>query len=391
MKKYNPEELIQKYISGNCTAEEKALVESWHLKELSESTHFPAEEQINTVHQRMQLALAQHIQASRRKPVTRRLWFRVAAAAVLAGIVCTGVYLYHRSSPVADNVSALAAQQAITPGHDGATLTLADGSKIVLDSLGNGLITTQNGTKVAMNNGQLTYQAAQANAATVTYNTISTAPGRQFKVTLPDGSEVWLNAASSLRYPTAFTGNERSVEITGEAYFEVAPSGSPGKGGKKIPFIVNILPAFAGSMGRRVEVLGTHFNINAYEDEEAVRTTLLEGSVKVAAAEQSVKLKPGQQASISNQSPKIQVQTADIEAVVAWKNGVFNFQDATLGQVMRQLARWYDIEIVYEKGIPDIAFEGEMNRQNALADVLHSLERLGVHFKLEERRLTVLP
>lgn len=381
MKKYNPEELIQKYLSGDCTAEEKALVESWHLKELSESTHFPAEEQINAVHQRMQSALAQHIQASRRKPVARRLWFRVAAAALLIGIFFIGITLYRVPSPVIYSDATLAAQQAIPPGHDGATLTLADGSKVVLDSLGSGLLTTQNGTKVVLNNGQLTYQADNANATAVVYNTISTARGRQFKLTLPDGSQVWLNAASSLRYPTAFTGNERNVEITGEAYFEVAKN-------EQMPFKVK-------ANGRmEVQVLGTHFNVNAYEDEEAVRTTLLEGSVKVAAAERSVILKPGQQASISNKSNEsspILVQTVDIEAVVAWKNGVFNFQDATLERVMRQLARWYDIEIVYEKGIPNIVFEGEINRQNALADVLHSLERLGVHFKLEGRRLTVLP
>lgn len=381
MKKYNPEELIQKYLSGDCTAEEKALVESWHLKELSESTHFPAEEQINAVHQRMQSALAQHIQASRRKPVTRRLWVRVAAAALLIGIFFIGITLYRVPSPVIYSDATLAAQQAIPPGHDGATLTLADGSKVVLDSLGSGLLTTQNGTKVVLNNGQLTYQADNANATAVVYNTISTARGRQFKLTLPDGSQVWLNAASSLRYPTAFTGNERNVEITGEAYFEVAKN-------EQMPFKVK-------ANGRmEVQVLGTHFNVNAYEDEEAVRTTLLEGSVKVAAAERSVILKPGQQASISNKSNEsspILVQTVDIEAVVAWKNGVFNFQDATLERVMRQLARWYDIEIVYEKGIPNIVFEGEINRQNALADVLHSLERLGVHFKLEGRRLTVLP
>jgi transmembrane sensor len=381
MKKYNPEELIQKYLSGDCTAEEKALVESWHLKELSESTHFPAEEQINAVHQRMQSALAKHIQASRRKPVTRRLWFRVAAAALLIGIFFIGITLYRVPSPVIYSDATLAAQQAIPPGHDGATLTLADGSQVVLDSLGSGLLTTQNGTKVVLNNGQLIYQADNANPTAVVYNTISTARGRQFKLTLPDGSQVWLNAASSLRYPTAFTGNERNVEITGEAYFEVAKN-------EQMPFKVK-------ANGRmEVQVLGTHFNANAYEDEEAIRTTLLEGSVRVAAAEQSVILKPGQQASISNksnESSQILVQTVDIEAVVAWKNGVFNFQDATLERVMRQLARWYDIEIVYEKGIPNIMFEGEINRQNALADVLHSLEGLGVHFKLEGRSLTVLP
>jgi len=392
MQPYNAEELIRKYLAGHCTAEEKNLVESWHLTELSQSTYTPAEEQINAVHQRMQVALTQHIRSSLQRPVTQKIWFRMAAAAVLAGLLFTGAYWLYTQSRGAGAPAALAAHSTILPGHDGAVLTLADGQKMVLDSLGNGLLTIQQGTKVLLNNGQLTYQAGSANAMTGAYNTINTPKGRQFKITLPDGSRVWLNAASSIRYPVAFTGDERKVYIAGEAYFEVAPS-TPAAGGKKIPFIVDILPSPGDGTGSRVEVLGTHFNINAYEDEDAVRTTLLEGKVRIVRQEQSVILSPAQQAAIhsSNATSPILVQAADIEQVIAWKNGVFNFQNATLEKMMRQLARWYDIEVVYEKVIPDIVFEGEINRQNELADVLRILERMGVHFKLEGRRLTVLP
>jgi ferric-dicitrate binding protein FerR (iron transport regulator) len=396
MQKHNAEELIRKYLAGNCTAEEKALVESWHLEELAAHTYVPGEEQITLVHQRMQAALSQHIQATRPRAIIKRTWFRMTAAALLAGCIFGFGYLYYIKAPRTETV-VLDKQQTILPGHNGAVLTLADGRAIMLDSLGNGLLAEQPGTKVLLNNGQLTYQADSTNSAASSYNTISTPRGRQFKIALPDGSLVWLNAASSLRYPTAFTGSERKVFVTGEAYFEVNPL-TP-KGGKKIPFKVIIPPHSGGTEGAEVEVLGTHFNINAYEDEETASTTLLEGSVKVMTGDwsrskekkQAVILKPGQQASISGQQNSIQVLSADVNAVVAWKNGVFNFQDATLEIVMRQLARWYDLEVVYQKGIPDIAFEGEINRQNELTSVLHSLERLGVHFELKGRRLTVLP
>ena len=382
MQQHNPEELIQKYLAGKCTAEEKSLVESWCLKELSESPYTPSGEQIDAVHQRMQAALAQHIRAERRRPVTERIWFRAAAAAIVAGAISTIAWWYKQPGHTGEH-AVLAAHAAIQPGHDGAVLTLADGRKMVLDSLANGLLTMQQGTKVLLNNGQLTYQADGTNAMTGAYNTINTPRGRQFRVTLPDGSKVWLNAASSISYPTAFTGRQRKVEVKGEAYFEVTENPS-------MPFIVKANDV-------QVQVLGTYFNINAYTDEEAIKTTLLEGAVKVTKDAATALLNPGQQAAVSNspsksnQSPSILVQVADTTQVVAWKNGVFNFQNVTLEKMMRKLARWYDIEVAYEKGIPDIAFEGEVNRQNELADVLHILEHMGVHFRLEGRRLTVLP
>jgi transmembrane sensor len=392
MQKHNAEDLISKYLAGNCTAEEKALVESWHLKELAENTYVPGEEQITLVHQRMQTALTQHIQTTRRPAVIKRTWFRMTAAALLAGCIVGFAYLYYIKSPRTETAT-LDQQQTILPGHDGAVLTLVDGRTIVLDSLGNGLLTAQPGTKVLLNNGQLTYQADSTNSTALSYNTISTPRGRQFKIALPDGSLVWLNAASSLRYPTAFTGSERKVFVTGEAYFEIKsitlPTGRDG-GGNKMPFKV-IIPG-----GGEVEVLGTHFNVNGYDDEKDTKVTLLEGKVRVVEESGSKKnkviLKPGEQAVLSRTNSPLTIHhSPDLDQVMAWKNGVFNFQDATLEIVMRQLARWYDIEVVYQKDIPDIAFEGEINRQNELTNVLHSLEQLGVHFELKGRRLTVLP
>jgi transmembrane sensor len=220
----------------------------------------------------------------------------------------------------------------------------------------------------------------------VAYNAISTPKGRQFQLVLPDGTKVWLNAASSLKYPTRFNGKERRVEITGEAYFEVAKN-------INMPFIATIPPQPGGLGGASVKVLGTHFNINAYANEPSLKTTLLEGSVQVTAGKNGMNLKPGQQAAISNETNHtIQlINGVDVEKVMAWKNGVFNFNEATLQEVMHQLERWYDIEVQYEPGVPQLEFVGKMGRDLSLNNVLRGLELSKVHFRLEGRKLTVMP
>jgi ferric-dicitrate binding protein FerR (iron transport regulator) len=245
--------------------------------------------------------------------------------------------------------------------------------------LKNGLITTQNGTKVMLRNGQLVYDADQLSANRTVYNIMSTPKGRQFQLVLPDGSQVWLNAASSIRYPTSFTGKDRRVEITGEAYFEVAHNPS-------VPFKVEV------NKQSEVTVLGTHFNINSYENEESVSTTLLEGSVQVKNQAGMIVLKPGQQAKVTGLDKINVLSNVNLDKVMAWKNGVFNFEDATLQEVMRQLERWYDIDVVYEKNIPKLEFFGKMGKDLSLAAVLSGLEKSNVHFRMEEgRRLVVLP
>jgi ferric-dicitrate binding protein FerR (iron transport regulator) len=207
-----------------------------------------------------------------------------------------------------------------------------------------------------------------------------TPKGRMFRLLLPDGSAVWLNAASSIRYPTAFTGQQRRVEVTGEAYFEVAHQ-------PQMPFRVSL------NGGAAVEVLGTHFNVNAYAEDEQMNITLLEGAVQCSNGSGKAVLKPGQQARMTTGNSPIRVMDhADIEKVMAWKNGLFNFNDASLEEVMRQLERWYDIEVRYEKGIPRIEFIGKMDRSLTLAEVLAGLEMSKVHFRIEgERKLVILP
>ncbi|MRG45409.1 DUF4974 domain-containing protein [Chitinophaga sp. SYP-B3965] len=303
----------------------------------------------------------------------RRRPFRYAAAALL--LLSAGTYFYtthQNKAPQLANTNVI-----IAPGREGAILTLADGSQVVLDSLGNGVVANQSGVQVLLQNGQLAYDGSSKETV---YNTITTPKGRQFRLQLPDGSKVWLNAASSVKYPTTFAGKERRVELTGEAYFEVAKNADH-------PFKVK-----AGD-ATEVEVLGTSFNINSYPDETTIRTTLLDGAVRLNAYQQSQILKPGQQAVVKPAKAQLElVNNADLDKVMAWKNGLFNFEDASLEEVMRQLERWYDIEVTYAKGIPAIRFGGEINRQNTLQDVLQILEKSNVHFRFEDsRKLVVIP
>lgn len=319
----------------------------------------------------------------------RRWGWAAAAILLLAG----ATYFLTTNKKNSEPAAIAATTTDIAPGKNGAVLTLADGSQIVLDSLENGTVATQNGVQVVLQNGQLAYDPTGSGAGERIYNTMTTPKSRQFQLTLPDGTKVWLNAASSLRYPTTFSAATRRVEVTGEAYFEVAKN-------KAKPFIVKI------NNKAEIEVLGTHFNVNAYTNESTIRTTLLEGRVRViagdltaphnagtAGATVSALLKPGQQASIPNTISaitEIPISPAQTDQVVAWKNGVFNFEDAGFEEVMRQLERWYDIEVVYEKGIPDIQFGGKLSRNVGLKDLLEILKRTEVHFKLEgERRLVV--
>jgi ferric-dicitrate binding protein FerR (iron transport regulator) len=294
---------------------------------------------------------------------------RYAAAAAII-IIAAGAYLLSHHSRT-DNPIVASIPQApahIKPGTQKAILTLADGSTVTLDNAANGMIAQQGATQVLkLANGQIRYQAGQKvdNQGKPAYNIMSTPNGGQYQLTLPDGTNVWLNAASSITYPCAFTGDERKVKITGEVYFEVAKD-------KSKPFLVT-----AGD--QQIEVLGTHFNVNAYTDEDHIKTSLLEGAVRV----NSVLLKPGQAFAHGKISP------TNVEQDIAWKNGVFNFNNQSLAQVMRQLARWYDLEIVYPQGVPQKEYGGEIGKNLTLDQVLKGLENSGIHFTLNGRRLTV--
>lgn len=388
--------LLQKYVDNDLRADE--MMEFWGRinemendeplkKELKllwkKEADQPAQSSRHTYKKELEKIFGEADQWRKKRNRKFSLIYRLAAAAIII-IVGSLTYLNFFNNNKERSVSeynAVSQHVDVDPGKDGAILTLSDGSKIVLDDLENGIIATQNGTKIILDEGILTYRINGSNPSATVYNTVSTPKGRQFHLQLPDGSKVWLNAASSLRYPTVFTGKERKVEITGEAYFEVARN-------TKMPFHVKL------NNDTEVEVLGTHFNINSYENEGKINTTLLEGSVSIINGIEKKLLKPGQQAQITQQAGsgiKI-ISQVDIDKVMAWKNGVFNFTDASLEEVMRQLERWYDIEIVYQTEIPDLEFFGKMGRDLTLTKVLRGLEMSKVHFRIEEgRRLVVLP
>jgi ferric-dicitrate binding protein FerR (iron transport regulator) len=324
-------------------------------------------------------------------PIPHRRKYRYMAAAVtVAAILTTVAYFWFQGKPgpATTPIAKTTTPTDVLPGGNKAILKLSDGQTIVLDNAHNGVLATQGAVQIEKQNGQLEYKQGNGEAA-VAYNTLSTPAGGQFQLKLPDGSRVWLNAASSITYPTAFTGNERRVTITGEGYFEVAPVRL--RSGQKMPFKVTIQSG-AGEQQRstEVEVLGTHFNINAYDDEAAVKTSLLEGKVKVinSKAETAI-LKPGQQAQVSNEGAMQVKDNADMEEVVAWKNGEFLFQRADIGTLMRQVARWYDIEINYPNGKPKDKFTGKIGRNVNLSQLLEILKYSEVRFELKGRTLVV--
>lgn len=306
----------------------------------------------------------------------RNIWFRAAAAIIIISI--TGVYFWYKG-PSRHAVIATRQAEPIPPGRQGAILTLADGSQLTLDSLPNGIVAEQNGSQASVKDGQLAYRAGGVAATTAaTYNTITTPRGRQYQMTLPDGTKVWLNAASRITFPTAFTGAERKVTVVGEAYFEVARHADK-------PFIVS-----AGGAG--IEVLGTSFNINAYGDESNVKATLLEGSVKVVPSgdgpsKTGVVLKPGQQAILNGE---LQVNAnVNTEQVIAWKNGLFYFNSTGIAAVMQQLSRWYDIDVRYEGKVPDIRVSGKMDNGLNLNEILEFLTKMEVKQRLVGRTVII--
>jgi transmembrane sensor len=329
-------------------------------------------------------------------PVRRILvWVRYVAAAALLFVVCGLWFVVDRPKKKPAVQVAQTASKEILPGNNHALLTLSDGSQVVLDSTGNKNIVKDGNTVITKQQGQISYAANTAQpAATITYNTLATPRGGQYQLVLPDGSKVWLNAAASVRYPTLFAEKERRVEVTGEVYFEVRPSTSP-RTGARIPFIVSVNDKV------EVEVLGTHFNINAYEDEENIKTTLLEGKVKVSAIDPRLStidsrlLSPGEQAILSGVegTTNYKLQTTnniDLEEVMAWKNGFIQFKSAPLTSILRQVARWYNIDIMYEGAIPEEYLTGIVPRTAHISKVLEVLETAGtIHVEVKDKTIIV--
>ncbi len=316
-------------------------------------------------------------------PFYKHSWFRASAAAALLFMGSTTAYYFLRhknEAVIAQQENHLHQVKDIPPGTNNAVLTLSNGTTIVLDSAANGTLAQQGNVKVFKINGQVAYKTETENMKSKpVYNTITTEKGNEFELILADGSKVWLNAASSIRFPTSFEGNERKVDITGEAYFEVAHDASR-------PFRVAFNTKSDGA--GEIEVLGTHFDVNAYADEDNIKTTLLEGSVKIKRANHIQMLSPGQQAVLTSNKITLK-KDVDVSEVVAWKNGFFVFNNMDIQTIMRQVARWYNIDVNFEGKIPSDGFTGKISRNVPLSDFLKVLQLNNVHVKTEGRKVTI--
>ncbi|MBV8256117.1 MAG: FecR domain-containing protein [Chitinophaga sp.] len=324
---------------------------------------------------RVRKALLQHIHSTEKpaKPWFITRWKYLAAAAVVSLITIPVIRnsWKHQSSP---QQPAIAATHDIAPGKNRAVLTLANGEKIVLDSAGNQIVGQQGNSSISNNNGQLVYTASTNTTAPV-YNTLSTAPGETYTLSLADGSRVWLNAASSIHFPASFSGKERHISLEGEAYFEVAAN-------PQQPFRITV-------QNTTIDVLGTSLNINAYTDEQHISTTLLQGSVKVSSNTESMLLTPGQQSQVDNAGKMRKLDHINTAEIIAWKEGLFQFENTDLNTVLRQFAHWYNVEIVYEGHIKPRKFFGIINRNSSLMNVLKMLNANDISFRLEGKKLIV--
>jgi Fe2+-dicitrate sensor, membrane component len=367
------EYLLGRFYDKTCTPEEREeLMESLRNAIPGEPNDALLDELMakHTVDATLEPADAEEIyhQIKPTIPVRRYMRWWTAAAAVLL-IAGSAVYFLMPEKQPPTPVAKI----DVAPGTNKAILTLADGSQVALDSTGSQVL-VQGKTAISQQGGELVYNSKEEEEPV--YNTLSTPKGGQFKITLPDNSVVWLNAASSIRFPTFFKGNERIVEVTGEAYFEVSHDAAK-------PFKVKLYD------NTDVKVLGTRFNVNAYQDEESIQTSLLEGKVEVTQGMEKVTLKPGQQAkgiSVKDMS------TMEKTQVIAWKNGVFHFEQKDLAEVMRQLSRWYNVDVIYKGTIPHRIFGGELSRSLYLSDIVEVMHVMKVNVRIEEgNKLVVMP
>ncbi|OKS87014.1 FecR family protein [Mucilaginibacter polytrichastri] len=362
--------LIKKYIAGTCTAEEQAIVESWYEKTLSTREVTLAEPDYDSIEEEIWSKLSKQ-----QMPVIN-IWPRIAIAASILMILSASAYFFWYYQPSQQQI-AIIQKQDIPPGSNKAILTLNNGRQITLTGARKGILANQGNTKInKAADGEVIYNAPASGQDEVMYNTMTTPRGGQYHLVLADGTHVWLNAASSIKYPTAFTEDYREVTITGEVYFEVAHN--PAK-----PFRVA-----AGN--QTTEVLGTHFNINAYADEQIMKTTLLEGSIKVSTSGQVNLLKPGQQAQFDGNKMQV-IDHANTEEAIAWKNGYFRFNNQNIRDIMSKLSRWYDIDVAYEGMVSNEGYYGTISRYKNISEVLEMLQQTkGVHFSIKGRRVTVI-
>ncbi|TCC96548.1 FecR family protein [Pedobacter hiemivivus] len=370
MKNSKAEELYQKYRRDEATDEEAAWIESWYLAEVSKTKLLDEDLDYNNIEDRIWSKLEEQ-----RTVKSIRLWPRMIGITATVAIIGFGIWFYTTQLEVHPKAEILA-HNDIGPGKTGATLTLANGRKIILSNAPTGAIAEEDGVVVTKSaDGQLVYEIKNSATRTSKINTLSTANGETYKVILPDGSSVWLNATSSINYPANFAlAKKRIVQLKGEAYFEITQD-------KKHPFVVL-------STGQEIEVLGTHFNINAYPNEANIKTTLLEGSVRISRKDKQQMLEPGQQAIASENG--IAIRAVDTDEVIAWKDGYFEFVKSDIQTVMRQISRWYSVDVQYEGPISKETFTGRISRTKNISQILKMVESSNaVQVSIKGRRIMV--
>lgn len=399
MKQQDLLSLMEKYLEGTATDEERERIDQYF--DQSQQTAGWDEEQLGSSTE-TEAAIRRRLVAAVRQQQSGTTFFfyrqwgsKVAAALVLLLGSTMGWWVFHNSkqNAVAKNNPAPLVQPVYA---NAATLTLDNGQVIILDSVADGVLVNNEHAIIRKKGESISVEAPprhpSAPVVSRNYHSLQTPAGKQLRATLSDGSQVWLNATSALRFPTAFSGSHRQVHLQGEAYFEVAKN-------KAQPFRV-LATTLQGDIakGSLVEVLGTHFNVAAYGDEEAIKTTLLEGSVKVAAVERNQPLptgapvlQPGEQATVFTRTTikPIAVTTVATNEVVAWKNNLFDFNNTDLQTIMRQLSRWYNVEVVYVNKVPHRQFSGKISRKVPLVTVLEILEQSNIHFKVRGRQILV--
>lgn len=387
-------ELSQKWMDGTISPEERIFLFNWYDSfddtqleldpEQARLFNLLQQDMLKDIRQRLGHSSASVPTVVPAAPERKLRFLRPAAAAAAIVLLAAGGWYFTRhngqSATIAAATPAPPSRQDIQPGSEKATLTLADGSTIDLDNASAGSLATQGGAQVRKTgDGRITYAAATPSEEK-TYNILSTPKGGQYRLTLQDGTQVWLNAGSSVRYPTAFSGKERRVEVTGEAYFDVARN-------PDMPFRVAVR-GFT-STATEIEVLGTQFNVNAYSDEPAMKTTLLEGAVRLVTPAASATLRPAQQAILGSGGEMRTASVPDPEEVIAWKEGAFEFDHADIATVMRQISRWYDVDVVYQGPVPADQFSGRFPRKTSLAGVLKIMNISGVQLIAENKKIII--
>ena len=374
--------IIKKYLKGKASDSEVSFLEKYYNhfeKESSFTWRLSVNDKENLERELFAGILQKTTKKKKIFQLSKICWYKQAAAALILLFIGLGTYynfIATNDSETTVITTPVLAKKDLPPGRSRAILTLSNGSTVVLDSIGNGFVTQQSNTQIVKTaKGQLSYTTLNQNSKELVYNSVSTPRGGQYQLVLPDGTKVWLNAASSIRFPVAFVGKERKVTITGEAYFEVAKD-------KKKPFIVS-------SANMDVEVLGTHFNVSAYAEESIVKTTLLEGSVKINNKKSEVYLVPGQQSQLNNSGQFSIKNNIDVDKEIAWTKGKFQFNSNTIQEIMLQLSRWYDVEVIYQGKVSSETFSAIIKRSSNISQVLKLMEASGVKFDIEGKKIYV--